>query len=96
MDLAALVLLESTRALVLLLVHSIALVLTIAGWRPAGADAPIEAAAVQMHQEPLAPAEPDPLPTTVVQLRARCREMGLPSRLWKSARRTELLALVTS
>lgn len=52
----------------------------------------------------LAPARPAPraiappaLPssTTVVALRALARERGLPSRLWKSARKADLVALLT-
>ena len=41
----------------------------------------------------VAPA-PIELPTTVVGLRALARELGLPSKLYKSARKAELQALL--
>jgi hypothetical protein len=74
-------------ALRTLLVALLALVLTLTGWRPR-ADAPIRAQTVQLPQ-----AEP-PSATTVAQLRAKARERGLPSRLWRSARKAQLVALL--
>lgn len=53
-----------------------------------------QAAPVQLLEPALG--EPNAPVLTDVALRARWREMGLPGRLWRLARRSELLALVTS
>ena len=72
-----------------LLAALLALALTLAGWRPR-ADVPIRAQTVQLPQaEP-----PSATTTTVAQLRAKARERGLPSRLWRSARKAQLVALL--
>lgn len=64
LDVAAALLLVSAQALAQLLVHAIALVLTLSGWRPKPS--------VDVSSSP-AP-EPEPLPTfTVAQLRAMAR-----------------------
>lgn len=76
------------------LVPLVALLLTVAGWRP-GALAPAAAAPVAAAEPPLAPvAEPIAealVPLTVAELRRRARAAGLPRALSRSGRRADLL-----
>ena len=78
----------ATEALAVLLLAALALVLTIAGWRPT--PAPVIARA----PAPPPPALPSPMPRLellrVVELRRLARAAGLP-RLARSGRRVELL-----
>jgi len=79
-------------ALLVLLAAAIALVLTLAGWRPAGANAPIRPVAVQMHQAPLAhPLHLLLAELPMAELRAACAAAGRrPGR----SRATALAALL--
>jgi hypothetical protein len=105
-DLGALLLLGAlalAAALRPLVVALVALVLTLAGWRPARpVSAPVSAPAAPMA----APAAPMAAPAsplvaapvrararlTVAQLRTMARAAGLPSALARSGRRADLLA----
>ncbi len=80
--------------LLAVLVPLVALLLTVAGWRPA-ALAPATAATVAAPEPPLAPvAEPIAealVPLTVAELRRRARAAELPRALSRSGRRSDLL-----
>jgi hypothetical protein len=80
----------------LVLVPLVALLLTLAGWRPstvAPAPAPAEGAPPAPTPEPVAESL---APLTVAELRRRARDAGLPRQLSRSGRRADLLAALVA